>query len=126
MAGASFIKWLDDRFLDVIDDENERIKFVLASYNIGYGHIQDARRLAERYNEDPNVWEGGVEEWLLRKSDPKYYTDQVVKYGYARGIETFNFVREVIERYDHSRNIVNSDVIAAWRPIEEIHLTSLQ
>jgi membrane-bound lytic murein transglycosylase F len=125
-AGASFIKWLDDRFVGVIEDRNERIKFVLASYNIGLGHIQDARRLAEKYNENPNVWEGGVEQWLLRKSDPKYYTDQVVKYGYARGIETFNFVREVIERYEHYKNIVNSDVIAAWKPIEEIRLTSLQ
>lgn len=125
-AGASFIKWLDDRYLGIIDDGNERIKFILASYNIGYGHIEDARRLADRYNEDPNVWDGGVEQWLLRKADPKYYTDQVVKYGYARGIETYNFVREVIERYEHYKNIVNSDVIAEWKPIEEIRLTSLQ
>ena len=125
-AGASFIKWLDDRFIDVIDDQDERIKFVLASYNIGYGHIQDARRLAERYEDDPNIWHGGVEEWLLKKADPKYYTDQVVKYGYARGIETYNFVKEVINRYEHYRNIVNGDVIAAWRPIEEIHLASSQ
>jgi len=125
-AGISFIKWLEDRFIDEIDDQDERIKFVLASYNIGYGHIQDARRLAERYEDDPNVWHGGVEEWLLKKADPKYYTDQVVKYGYARGIETFNFVKEVIDRYEHYKNIVNSNVIADWRPIEEIHLISLQ
>jgi membrane-bound lytic murein transglycosylase F len=125
-AGASFISWLEDRFSDEIADADERIKFVLASYNIGYGHIQDARRLAERYEEDPNVWHGGVEEWLLKKSDPKYYTDQVVKYGYARGIETFNFVKEVLNRYEHYKNIVNSDVIAAWKPIADIRLTSSQ
>jgi membrane-bound lytic murein transglycosylase F len=125
-AGTSFVKWLDDRFSDEITDVDERVKFVLASYNIGYGHIQDARRLAERYEEDPNIWHGGVEQWLLKKSDPKYYTDQVVKYGYARGIETFNFVREVINRYEHYKNIVNNDVIAAWRPIEDIHLISSQ
>jgi len=125
-AGANFIKWLDDRFIDEIDNQDERIKFVLASYNIGYGHIQDARRLAERYEDDPNVWHGSVEEWLLKKADPKYYTDPVVKYGYARGIETFNFVKEVIGRYEDYKNIVNSDVIAEWRPIEEIHLGSSQ
>jgi len=125
-AGVSFLKWLDDRFADIIPDTEERIKFVLASYNIGYGHIQDARRLAERYQEDPNIWHGGVEEWLLKKSDPKYYTDQVVKYGYARGIETFNFVKEVIERYEHYKNIVNRDVIADWRPIEETRTASWQ
>ncbi|MEN8230570.1 MAG: transporter substrate-binding domain-containing protein [Bacteroidota bacterium] len=125
-AGATFIKWLEDRFMDEIEDPDERIKFVLASYNIGYGHIQDARRLAERYEEDPNIWHGSVEQWLLKKADPKYYTDQVVKYGYARGIETFNFVKEVIDRYEHYKNIVNNDVIAAWKPIEDIHLTSSQ
>ena len=52
--------------------------------------------------------------------------DQVVRYGYARGIETFNFVKEVIDRYEHYKNIVNSDVIAAWKPIEEIRLKSSQ
>ena len=125
-AGVSFIKWLDDRFIDDIPDQSERIKFILASYNIGYGHIEDARRLAERYGDDPNVWYGSVEEWLLKKADPQYYTDQVVKYGYARGIETYNFVKEVIDRYEHYKNIVNSDAVAAWRPVEEIHSASSQ
>jgi len=125
-AGVSFIKWLDDRFIDEVTDSNERIKFILASYNIGYGHIEDARRLAERYGDDPNIWYGCVEDWLLKKSDPQYYTDQVVKYGYARGIETYNFVKEVIDRYEHYRNIINSDVVAAWKPVEEIHIKSSQ
>ncbi len=44
-AGVSFIKWLDDRFIDEISDKNERIKFILASYNIGYGHIEDERQI---------------------------------------------------------------------------------
>jgi membrane-bound lytic murein transglycosylase F len=60
-----------------------------------YGHIQDARRLAEKsIGADPMIWQGSVEEWLLKKSDPKFYTDKVVKYGYARGIETYNYVRQ--------------------------------
>jgi membrane-bound lytic murein transglycosylase F len=120
-AGTSFIQWLDKRFIDEIADDDERIKFILASYNIGYGHIQDARRLAERYEEDPNIWFGGVEEWLLKKSDPKYYNDQVVKHGYARGIETYNFVKEVIGRFEHYKNIVNSDVLAVSKPVPEPH-----
>lgn len=125
-AGIQYIDWLNDRFRDIIPEEEERIKFILASYNIGYGHIQDARRLAEKYGSDPDIWHSNVEEWLLKKSDPKYYTDPVVKYGYARGIETYNYVREVMERYEHYKNIINSDVIAAWRPIEEIHRASSQ
>jgi membrane-bound lytic murein transglycosylase F len=125
-AGVKFIQWLDDRFKDVIVDEEERIKFILAAYNIGYGHIQDARRLAEKNGADPDIWMGSVEEWLLKKSDPKYYTDQVVKYGYARGIESYNYVREVLERYEHYKNIINGDVLATWLPIEEIQRASSQ
>ncbi len=125
-AGIQFIQWLDDRFKDEIPDEEERTKFILASYNIGYGHIQDARRLASKYGDDPNIWIGDVEEWLLKKSDPDYYSDPVVKYGYARGIETYNYVREILERYEHYKNIIPSNMAAAWRPIEEIHRASSQ
>ncbi len=125
-AGASFIKWLDDRLIDVITDRDERIKFILASYNIGLGHIQDARRLAERYDDDPNIWHGSVEEWLLKKADPEYYTDPVVRYGFARGIETYNYVKDILERYEHYKNILNDDAIAVWRPIEELRSASWQ
>ena len=113
-AGASFIKWLDNRFKDVITDPDERIKFVLASYNIGLGHIQDARRLAERYESDPNIWFGSVDKWLLKKSEPEYYTDQVVRHGFARGIETYNLVKDIMGRYEHYKNIVNNEIIASW------------
>ena len=113
-AGASFIRWLDERLMKVVDDPEERIKFVLASYNIGLGHIQDARRLAERYDSDPNIWFDSVDKWLLRKSEPQYYTDQVVRHGFARGTETYNFVRDIMDRYEHYKNIVNSDIIASW------------
>jgi len=113
-AGVSFIKWLDDRFKQVITDPDERIKFILASYNIGLGHIQDARRLAERYDSDPNIWFGSVDKWLLKKSDPEYYTDEVVRHGVVRGIETYNFVRDIMDRYEHYKNIMNKDVIARY------------
>jgi membrane-bound lytic murein transglycosylase F len=113
-AGASFLKWLDNRFNELITDPDERIKFVLASYNIGLGHIMDARRLAEQYESDPNIWFGSVDKWLLKKAEPEYYTDQVVRHGFARGIETYNFVKDIMGRYEHYKNIVNSEVIARW------------
>lgn len=109
-AGVNFIKWLDNRFIDDITDPVERTKFVLASYNVGKGHVDDARRLAEKYGDNPNIWEGSVEHWLLNKSQPKYYRDAVVKYGYARGIETYNYVNQVIDRYEHYKNIVDSNI----------------
>jgi membrane-bound lytic murein transglycosylase F len=105
----------------VITDPNERVKFVLASYNIGLGHIQDARRLAERYDSDPNIWYGSVDEWLMKKSDPLYYSDPAVKHGYVRGIETHNFVKDILDRYEHYKNIVNNNIIATRWPVEELH-----
>jgi len=125
-AGASFIKWLDDRFDEAITDPDERIKFVLASYNIGLGHIQDARRLAERYEANPNRWFGSVDEWLLKKSDPDYYSDPVVRHGFARGIETYNFVRDIMNRYEHYKNIMNKDVMKLSQSVEAVRSTSLQ
>jgi len=113
-AGASFIKWLDERLDDIVTDPEERIKFILASYNIGLGHIQDARRLAELYDSDPNIWFDSVDKWLLKKSDPEYYTNHVVRHGFARGIETYNFVKDILERYEHYKNIVNMEIIASW------------
>jgi len=125
-AGIRFLIWLNERFVDEIPDIEERRKFILAAYNIGYGHVQDARRLAEKNGDDPDIWMESVEKWLLRKSDPKYYTDKVVKYGYARGIETYNYVREVLERYEHYKNIINPEVVASSRTIGEIHRASSQ
>ncbi len=56
-AGVDYIKWLDNFWSKKIKNKDERIKFVLASYNLGFGHIEDARRLAEKYGADPNVWD---------------------------------------------------------------------
>jgi len=51
------------------------------------------------------MWDGSVSEYLLNKSKKKYYEDEVVQYGYARGKETVNFVREVLERYEHYKQV---------------------
>ena len=106
-AGVEFIKWLDKRFQKQgITDPEERIKFILASYNVGLGHILDAQRLAEKEGKDRDKWEGNVDEYILKKSNPKYYKDPVVKYGYCRGSETYNYVNEILERYEHYKNII--------------------
>jgi len=111
-AGTSMIKWLDKRLEDVVPDSTERVKFVLAAYNIGLGHIQDAQRLAEKYGDNPAVWDDSVEKWLLNKAEPSYYRDPVVKYGYSRGLETYAYVREVLDRYEHYRNIITPELVA--------------
>lgn len=106
-AGVDFIKWLDERFEKRgITDDEEKIKFILASYNVGLGHILDARRLAEKDGKNPDVWEDNVDEYILKKSNPKYYKDPVVKYGYCRGSETYNYVYQILDRYEHYKNII--------------------
>jgi len=105
-AGVEFIKLLDKQFQDKIKDKDERTKFVLASYNAGIAHVYDARRLAEKYNKDPNRWNENVDYYLLNKSKPEYYQDSVVKYGYCRGSETYNFVYDILERYHHYQNVI--------------------
>lgn len=84
-----------------VEDPIEKIKFTLASYNAGIGHIYDAQRLAEKYGKNPYVWDNNVAEYIRLKNDPEYYNDPVCKHGYLRGSETFNYVREVMERYNY-------------------------
>jgi membrane-bound lytic murein transglycosylase F len=81
-----------------IDNPTEKIKFVLASYNAGIGHIFDARALATKYQKDPNVWDD-VKEFLLKKSDPAFYSDSVCKYGYCRGKEPVTYVDIIMDKY---------------------------
>jgi membrane-bound lytic murein transglycosylase F len=105
-AGIKYITWLHSIFDPKIPDEKERINFILAAYNAGPGHVLDAMKLAEKNGMDPLKWEGSVAVWLLKKSEPKYFKDTVVKNGYFRGIESVSFVSEVLNRYEHYKNII--------------------
>ena len=107
-AGVSYLKYLDSELSEKVMDPNERIKFILASYNVGLGHIWDAMRLAEKYDLDPNKWDGNVDIMLKNKSKPKYYKDPVVRHGYCRGREPYYYVKEVLERFKHYENVMDS------------------
>lgn len=98
-AGAKYIKQLNNMFLSV-QDPAERVKFVLASYNSGPGHIFDARALAEKYGKDPNIWYGNVETYIRLKSESTYYTDNICKFGYCRGNDIANYVDVVLSKYE--------------------------
>jgi membrane-bound lytic murein transglycosylase F len=106
-AGVKYIQWLDGILLDKITDREERIKFVIAAYNVGLGHVLDARRLAEKYKKDPNIWTGNVDYFILHKSNPEYYQDPVVKYGYCRGEEPYRYVTEILDRFKHYSNFIS-------------------
>ena len=104
-AGAKLIQYLDKSFINTVPDPEERIKFVLASYNIGQAHIIDAQNLALKHGKNPNIWYDNVEYFLLAKSQPEFYNDPVVKYGKVKGIETQNFVTDVLEKYDQYKTL---------------------
>ncbi len=105
-AGVQQLNWLENYWKDKIDDKDERLKFILGSYNVGHGHVQDARKLAEKYGRDPNKWEGNVAYYLLHLSDEKYFTDEVVDFGYCRGIEPFNYVKDIYKICQHYKKVI--------------------
>lgn len=93
---------LNRYLIDLVPNDKERRKFILAAYNCGIAHVYDAIALAKKYGYDPQKWDGNVEKALLMKMNPKYYNDPVVKYGYARGSETSAYVRRISEFYDNA------------------------
>ncbi len=98
--GKNYKRWLRD----LRNDSTEAIYFTLATFNAGRGHIDDARALAKEYGKNPNKWFGNVNQMMLNLSNPKYYRDKVVKLGYMRGIETYNYVTEIMNRYDEYKH----------------------
>ncbi len=79
----------------------DRIKFILASYNAGAGHVIDAIALARKYELDPRVWSENVEQAMLWKMDPEYYNDSVCSNGYCRGTEPVDYVIKVLNCYEN-------------------------
>ncbi len=89
-----------------MSDPDERIKFILASYNAGHGHVLDAMKLAEKNGLNPGKWENNVSLFLERKSDPIFYGDPVVRNGRLKqGVAVNAYVADILERYEHYKNI---------------------
>jgi len=103
-VGVKYIKWLEDRFASSDIPKEEVVKFVLASYNAGIGHVIDARNLARKYGRDPNTWDNNVEYFIQNKL--QFSDDSAVKHGKLRGNETTRYVKEIIDRYQHYKNII--------------------
>ncbi len=104
-AGSKYLKSIYDNF-EEITDTVQRIKFTMGAYNSGYYHIKDARKLAALNKLNPNVWDGNVNEMLLELTYPKNYNHPSINYGYVNGIEPYNYVNQIFERYDHYVNFI--------------------
>ena len=102
-AAAKYLNDLEGKFRDV-PDRYERTNFVLACYNGGYHHIADARALTRKYGGNPGRW-ADVSRYVLLLSDPQYYRDPVVRYGYMRGHETVDYVQKIRMRWESYRGV---------------------
>lgn len=100
-ASARYIRIVSQSFSD-INNAEERIKFTLAAYNGGVGHIQDAQILARKAGRNHQLWHE-VAPYILHLSEPQYYRDPDVRHGYMRGSETEAYVRLIIERWNQYR-----------------------
>jgi len=105
-GGVKYLQYLDKFWMERVPETNERIKFILASYNIGQGHVEDAWRLTLKYRKNTQSWQE-VSNFLNLKSDPKYYRDDVVKSGYAKGHIAVNYVRDVLALFQSYKDLVD-------------------
>lgn len=105
-ASTRYIRKVSQSFSDIKDAE-ERIKFTLAAYNGGVGHVQDAQTLTRKAGRDHQVWQE-VAPFILRLSEPRYYRDPDVLNGYMRGSETEAYVRLIMNRWNQYRGSARS------------------
>jgi membrane-bound lytic murein transglycosylase F len=104
-AGIAYLNHLNE-FWSHIPDESQKVKFMLASYNAGPYHVEDAQRLAAKLGKDSLVWDNNVEDCILLKAQKQYYRDAVVKYGYCRGLEPYKYVKEITSRYNRYVDLI--------------------
>ncbi len=95
-AGAKYINLLKDTIPERVP-EPDRTFMALASYNIGYAHVEDARVLAQRLKMNPDRW-ADVKKTLVMLNDPTYYLN--AKYGYASGGAPVIFVESIRSYYN--------------------------
>jgi membrane-bound lytic murein transglycosylase F len=95
-GGSRYLANLLTRIPDRIPHP-DRLWFALASYNIGLGHLEDARVLTERQGGNPDMWVD-VKKRLPQLRQKKYY--KTTRYGYARGNEAVTYVANIRRYYD--------------------------
>ena len=112
LGGAKYYHSLHKRIPERIEAP-DRLWLALAAYNVGMGHVNDARILTERHGGNPDKW-ADVQENLLLLSKRKYYKS--TKHGYARGWEAVEYVQ----------NIRNFHTIIAWNEKQKMEHIALK
>ena len=96
-AGVKYMDWVRDRFAGDLPVA-PRTWFTLAAYNAGAGHVQDARRLARQKGWNADLWFEHTEKAMLLLAKKPYAAK--ARYGYVRGREPVNYVRNIRERFE--------------------------
>ncbi len=102
-AGIKHLARLADR-LETTLPVQQRMRFALAAYNAGWGHLADARQLARAKALDPDKWFKNVERAMLLLQQPAYYAH--ARHGYVRGTEPVRYVSEIQTRYENYLKLV--------------------
>ncbi|WP_241759421.1 transporter substrate-binding domain-containing protein [Pyxidicoccus parkwayensis] len=102
-AGVKYMHQLIGRIAPEIPFK-QRLRFALAAYNAGLGHVLDARRIALEQGLDANRWFGNVEKAMLMLEKPKYY--RRARHGFCRGTEPVKYVSEIQTRYGNYTEVV--------------------
>ena len=96
VGGARYLERLKSRLPETIQ-EPDRTWFALAAYNVGYGHVQDARTIAASLGKEPDLW-AHVKTSLPLLTQHAWYSK--AKHGYARGWEPVMYVENIRNYYD--------------------------
>jgi len=110
-CAGRFVGKLVKRYTEDSVALKDRVRFALAAYNAGPGHLDDARVLAKAQGLDGNRWFGNVEKTMLLLQQPKYA--RRARHGYCRGEEPVKYVSEIQSRYDNWLSVVKDTGVAA-------------
>jgi membrane-bound lytic murein transglycosylase F len=110
-GGAKYFRSMYNRVSSSVTGE-DRTWMAMAAYNVGLGHLEDARTLTKQHGDNPDKW-ADVSKYLPLLARRQYYRE--TRYGYARGWEPVTYVRNI-------RNFYN---IIAWHSQQEQRRTAL-
>lgn len=113
-AGVKYLRAVYDRITDAASPE-DRLWMALASYNAGYGHVRDGRRLAARMDRDPDIWFGQLNQVLPLLARSEYYDN--ARYGYCRCREPVRYVSNIRDRYIAYRGVLSDGVGEPVSPV---------
>ncbi len=115
-GGTQYFKQTRQR-IDKNIPEPDRSLMAMAAYNVGYGHLQDAREITRKLNKNPNRWVD-IKEVLPLLAKRKWYKQ--TRYGYARGWEPVHYVENIRSYYDILKWVDESNIKAT--PIPDVFL----